>query len=489
MCGSPFEHRSTRQPDTGAKTTVPVHVSSRDWKTDVSFDEAASDATRAHRLTYDGDERRFAEGTLSVGPLHYGPGGTESREASIAKWVMGVAAVVLIIACANIVNLMLARAARRRREIAVRLALGGSRARVMRLLLVSAVLLALIGGAGAILIGGVLSGFIRHTLLPDVDWATGTGSARVLAFSLAVASIAGIAIGVLPAWRASHTDASIALRSGAHEGARSRSVTRNALMLLQSALAMLLLVGAGLFVRSLARVRALDLGVQADRVVVLSPRWPSSTMQDDSAAEARRIDMIALMARRIAALSDVEHVALADGTPFGNYAGVPISLPGRDSLPHLKGDPFAYPAYNAVTGDYFATLGTRILQGRTFDDADRAGGERVVVVGAAMAAALWPDGHALNQCVRLKSPAAPCTRVVGVVQDARRSRIYEDPLMQYYVPLDQGSTPPGSLDIIVRPRGDAHAMTPPLRALMREVDPSVRFVDASVLQDFVEPQA
>jgi predicted lysophospholipase L1 biosynthesis ABC-type transport system permease subunit len=138
--------------------------------------------------------------------------------------------------------------------------------------------------------------------------------------------------------------------------------------------------------------------------------------------------------------------------------------------------------------DYFATLGTRVLEGRVFTGADREGSEPVIVVGASMANALWPGRSALNQCVRVGRAPAACSRVIGVVQDARRNGIHEDPLMQYYVPLDQqAASGYSSPEILVRPRADAAAMIPALKRAVREIDPTIRFVDASVLQDRVEP--
>ena len=320
----------------------------------------------------------------------------------------------------------------------------------------------------------------------------------MLVSSLAIVLVAGLLIGLVPAWRAGRTDAATALKSGDHDGDRSRSALRGVLMLSQSALAMLLLIGAGLFVRSLSRVRSIDLGLQPDRVVALSLRWrprPEGANQAaadrrraDSTEDRRRTDAVRSGIARLRALPGVEHVAAAGGMPFGNSVGTSISIPGMDSLPHLKGDIFPYPSFNSVSSDYFATLGTRLLQGRVFTDADREGSESVVVVGAAMARALWPAENALNKCIHIGGPTKPCSRVVGVVQDARRSQIQEGPLMQYYIPLGQGAGARANPDVLVRPRGDPVAAIAALRAAARQIDPAIRYVDATVLQDLVEPQ-
>ena len=459
-------------------------------KPGVSFEQAAADATDAYRRTYDGGELQYAEASISVGPLHYGAGGTESTVASISRWLAGVSVIVLLVACVNIINLLLARAVRRRREMAVRIALGAGRARLLRLLLASSLVLAMLGSAAGLLVALAAGSVVRHVLLPDVDWTAGPIDGRVLGFSLIVAFVTGIAIGLLPALRAGRTEIATALKTGAREGGGHRSIMRSALTMTQAALAMVLLVGAGLFVRSLERVRGLDLGVQPERVVWLRPRWrgiPEQTPADARAREQqRREDFARAVLNRLSAAPEVEHAAATISMPFGNATAVTLGVPGWDSLPHLKGG-FADPDISAVSADYFATMGTRLLRGRVFTPADRAGSEPVAIVSETMAKVLWPGREAVGQCLLVGGKGKPCSRVVGVVQDARRSRIREDPFMHYYVPLGQ-QVPMGGPELVVRPRGHAADAVAALRSLVRRIDPSITFVDAGTLQDRVEPQ-
>jgi predicted permease len=247
--------------------------------------------------------------------------------------------------------------------------------------------------------------------------------------------------------------------------------------------------GPALYQPSQDRERQHDLGLQPDRVLAVSLRWPAmpptATEAERAREEQRREHAALAMLERIAAAPDVERAAVAVGTPFGGAYAIGLRLPGRDSLPRLSGG-FGDPDVSAVSADYFATMGTRLERGRAFTPADRAGSEPVAIVSATMARVLWPGADALGQCL-LVNGAAACTRVVGVVQDARRSRIREDPLMHYYLPLGQQTALSGP-ELLVRPRGDAEAAIPALRALVRRLDPSITFVDAQTVQERVEPQ-
>ena len=457
----------------------------------VTLAQASRDATLAYRRTYDGGERDYAEASLTAAPLHYGPNATESTEANIARWLTAISAIVLLVACANIVNLLLARAARRRRELAVRMALGAGRVRLLRLLLANSLLLALLGAAAGLLVAFVSGTLVRRVLLPDVDWTSGAVNEHVLAFSVAVALVTGLVIGILPALRAGRTDVTTALKSGAREGGGNRSVVRTTLMAAQAALAMVLLVGAGLFVRSLERVRHLDLGLDADRVVVVRPRWPAlppQTTQDERAREQQRREHFAReVLDRLGPSPIIEHAAAAVGMPFGIAYSVTLALPGHDSLPRLTGS-FGDPDVSAVSADYFATVGTRLLAGRLFTAADRPGSEPVAIVSETMARALWPNSNPLGQYMLVGGGRSSMrTRVVGVVQDVRRSRIREDPVMHYYLPLGQLPTLTYP-ELVVRPRGDASAVLPGIRGVLRQIDPTIAFVIATTLQEQIDPQ-
>jgi predicted permease len=452
----------------------------------ITFDEAERDATAAHRRTYGGGQKTYAEARVSVGSFNFGREGKESPEASISRWLSGVSAVVLLMACANIINLLLTRAVRRRREMAVRLALGAGRARVVRTLLIESLVLACAGGVAGLGVASLIGGLVRHALLPNVDWSSGVIDTRVLMVSLLITIVTGVMIGLSPAWRASRTDLNSELKAGGREGSEHRSIVRAMLTLAQATLAMVLLVGAGLFVRSLENVRALDLGPQPDRVVWLSASWPSAPRElshGERVEEARRQGQFYESAlERFRALPSIERASLAIGVPLNGWFGVGLHVPGWDSLPQLAG---GYPSISVVSSDYFATVGTRLIRGHAFTASDRAGSARVAIVNETMARTLWPADDGLGHCLEIND--APCSRVIGVVQDARRSSIHEDALMQYYVPFGQESGISGTT-ILVRPRGDPAAAYASLRRVLHDLDPTIGWVYGGVLQERVDPQ-
>lgn len=458
-------------------------------KPDVSLAEAAREATATYRRTYDGVETWLAGGRITAAPLRYGRDGTEAPEPRIARWLAGLALIVLLIACANLANLQLARTVRRSREFAVRRALGADRQRVMRLLLAGSMLLVLLGGLIGVVVASGISLVVRRVLLPDVDWTSGAVDGRVLLFSLAATLISGVAIGILPALRASRINMAVALKAGTREGGGQRAGVRLLLVATQAGLAMLLLVGAGLFVRSLDRVRRLALGVEPERVIVLSPQWlpPAAGLGDEDRAreEQRRREYVRRALDRLVALPVVEHAAAAVGAPFGNTYAIPLRVPGRDTLPRLTGG-MQTPDVSAVTPDYFRTVGTRLVRGRLFEPSDRPDGAPVAVVSATMARVIWPGMDALGQCLMVGSSTA-CTRVVGVVEDARRASLREEPIMRYYLLLGQEAML-SNPDLLVRTRGKAEHAIPALRDELRRFDLSVLYVHAETMATRIAPQ-
>ena len=205
---------------------------------------------------------------IATGPINSARGpGTPDSNVTVATRLAGVALVVLLIACANVVNLLLARAYERRREIAIRMALGVSRARLVRLMLTESLMLAVLAGAMALLAAYWGGALLRHLLLPTTQWGQSPLGSQVIALSVVAAIIAGLAVGLVPAVQSSNADVTSALKSGGHEGSVHRSKVRASLVGVQAALAMVLLVAAVLFVTSLRNVRDLDIGYDADRLV------------------------------------------------------------------------------------------------------------------------------------------------------------------------------------------------------------------------------
>jgi predicted permease len=459
-------------------------------KPGVTPEAASQDATLAFRAAAAAaDVKRYAETELTVRPIRFANDGREPGEASVARWLLGVAGIVLLVACANVVNLLLARSVRRRREIAVRLAVGISRARLMRLLLSEALVLAVAGGAAALAIAWWGGRFIRGTLLPDVQWDSPLGM-RVLVFSAAVSILVGIVVGIVPALQSTRQDLTDTLKATSKAaGGGRRSLLRDGLTVAQAALSVVLLVGAGLFVRSLMNVGRLDLGVDADRVLSVSAYlaplpstgddkadWKARTAQDDAFSAAA--------IERLSARGDVEAVALALGAPLSGSFGVDVTIPGVDSLPRLDG---GGPFITAGSPDYFRTVGTSIIRGRGFLPGEGAGTAPVTVVNETMANTLWPGGDPLTKCLIINNEDGVCTPVVGVAEDVHRTGLRELPSMQYYVPYGQEKNISGS-DLLVRPRGDIASFTQTLESELYAVAPGARRFVISELSERLDPE-
>lgn len=461
-----------------------LHVITR-TRPSVSLDAAAADATRAYRAGAEGHSASAAEGVLSLRPLHYGPTGEAPAEAKVARWLLGVSLVVLLIAVANVMNLLLARMLGRRREIAVRLALGSSRVRLVRLLLSESLLLAFVGLAGALVLAYWGGQAIRLALLPDVQWGAPLGE-RTLLFAAAATVMTGLLIGLAPALHSWRHDLTRGLRARAGETGGRRAVARGALTIVQAAFSVVLLVGAGLFVRSLWNVSRMDLGIDAGRVLAMSPALDETTQRD-----AFLRDAIA----RLQVHPGVERAALALGTPLQGQFGVTVRVPGRDSIP-TGPTGSSGPLITAASPGYFETVGTRILRGRGFEEGEGAGTEPVVVVNETMANALWPGHDALTQCLLIGDESrtstelfedVPCARVIGIAENAHHSGIFDEAVMQYYVPYGQ-ERGIGGTQIVVRPRGDAIAFIPELRHVLHTLDPGVRYLNINPLQRVLDPQ-
>jgi predicted permease len=363
--------------------------------------------------------------TVVTSPLLFARGpGDPSQESLISTRLAGVAAIVLLIACANVVNLLLARAVRRRREIAVRLALGVSRARLVGLLTTETLLLALAAGAAALLAVWWAGGLLRALLIPDAVPTSGL-DARITSFTLAVALAAGLIAGVAPAMQASKPQLTQALKAGARDGISRRSLLRDGLVVTQAALSVVLLVGAALFVRSLKNVEGLDIGYDADRLIFGSVEFEKGQAPPDAVVGA----VTEQIAARLASRPGIEHVARAGMPPMTGFAFAQL-FTDEGSLGSSSN---VAPTFSVVSANYFATVGMRLLRGSTFDD--RPGAPRAIVVNDAMAKAVWPGRDPLGRCVRAETPTSPCYTVVGIVETARRGGLIEDPKPQYFFPL------------------------------------------------------
>lgn len=455
----------------------------------VSVQAAQAEATALHQRGYAGTDKAFAGATMSLLPIVFNEQGKVPGEVSISRWLIGVSLIVLLIACANVANLMLARALRRKRDLSVRLVLGISRLRLSRLLLTEALVLAGGGALVGLLFAHWGAQLLRGILLPDIEWAAPPLNGRVLWFSLAATAVTALLIGLLPLLQAARTELNESLKSGARESGGRRSTARALLTAAQAALSVVLLIGAGLFVKSLYKVQALDLGIDTDRIAVVSLRWPSLANLEAQAQQARRAqqqETYDRLVERLRKLPGVTDVSSAIGTPFNSSFSIRTRAQGRDSMPRLS---TGGPRIAAVGPRYFQTAGTSILRGRGISEEDRPNSELVAVVNATMARAVWPGQDAIGQCLLLGDQPNRCTRVVGIAEDARRFSLREPPAMQYYIPIGQHLAYGfGGRSILLRPGVPLADLSERIRREALAADPSLMFVSAKMLQESVDPQ-
>jgi predicted permease len=452
---------------------------------------AGVNATAAHQRAWDGPATNtMRTATLSVAPLRFNSRGRETTETRVSRWLVAVAAIVLLIACANVANLFLARAARRRREVAVRLALGVGRGRLIRLLVAESLLLGVAGGVAGLAIAFAGGRFVRGVLLPNVVWTDAGLDLRVFAVTALAAIVTGVAVGLVPAIQGTRLELAPALKSGVRDGGAARSMLRTMLTVTQAALSVVLLVGAGLFVRSLWKATSLELGLEPRRILLVAFDWPTIAGQSGEASQRERLRQRAFYEEalaRVRSLPGVQRAAVAVGTPFQSSMSLGpgrLRVPGRDSLPLPRG---ADPLIRAVSDDYFETAGTRVVRGRGFTAADIATSQRVVVVNETMARTIWPNRDPIGECLLMDT--MPCSHVIGVVEDARRFELREEPAMQYYIPLGQElALGFGGRRLFVRPGGDPAALIQTIRAEIVRLAPGIGFVTVQRMQDDVDPQ-
>ncbi len=453
-------------------------------KPGVSVEAAARDLSQAYVKSWNaemaiepGTPAALAKPHAIAGPLKEAAGPTAGLESKTLLWVTGVAVILLLIACANVANLMFARVLRRRRETAVRLALGVSRRRLLAQGLTESLMLAGLGCLAGVVVAQWGGAAMRQLFLRDgsrlevlTDW-------RTLVVAAGFALAAGVLTGIGPAFLATRGDLAGSLKAGAREGTYHRSRTRAALLVLQGALSVILLVGAGLFVRSLDHVRTMPLGYDAEPVLLAERNLRGMQMGDSEQVRLGR-----RLLETAQAIPGVEHAAWISAVPFYSTSGTGLHVEGIDSVRKLGRF-----TYQSTTPDYFATFGTRIIRGRPFTGDDRAGAPLVAVVSAAMAKVLWPGKDAIGQCMRVGRDTMPCTTVIGIAEDARQSSLLDDNRFHYYLPNTQFH-PEEGFALILRMRGDPESQLEPVRKALQAVMPGETYVTVRSMGELVDRQ-
>ena len=451
-------------------------------KPGVTVEQASADATGAYRRSWQAAEAEnpglsteSVNPTVVVGAVRTAAGPDPSLEARTALWVSAVAVIVLLIASANVANLFLARALRRQREIAVRLALGVSRARLVMQSVIESVILALLGGGAAMLVAQWAGAAIRGMLIVSPAPAQVITDWRTLQITLVLSVAVGILIGLVPSSLSRRGDLARALRGGARGGVSEGSRLRTSLLVAQAALSVVLLVGAALFVRSLDAVKAMPMGYDADRVLLVN-----RVFRGPIPAESAQVAMRRVLLSTAQSIPGVESAAWVSSAPFVSTSSTSLFVAGIDSVGRLGNF-----TYQATTPDYFRTMGTRILRGRGIAADDRFGAPHIAVVSESMAKTLWPGRDALGQCFRLRSDTTPCLTVVGIAEDMVQRDLLATQRYHYYMPIEQFTRTWGN-GMLIRLRGDPAVEREVIRAALQRVMPGASYLTAQPLREIVE---
>ena len=391
------------------------------------------------------------------------------------KLLMGVVGFVLLISCANVAGLLLARSSRRRKEVAIRLAIGAGRGRIVRQLLTESLILAMLGGCAGLLMGYWLTdlflglqqqtNFVPRTFDGSVD-------ARVLAFTLGVSLLTGIIFGLAPALKSARPDLVAALKedTARQRGSSRRFGVRNLLVITQVALSLVVLIGAGLCVKSLRRLQMIDHGLEPARVMTAS-----FDLSLNGYDESRGQQFFAQLSDRVAALPGVEAVSLGRGVAFSAFAWIrSANIEGYQPQPNER-LPFNF---DAIGPDYFRTLGTPLVSGREFTGQDAAGAPRVVIVNEATARRYWRGEEAVGKRLKYGNVDQFAT-VVGVVKNIRDRGLTEDAPPAIYVPVLQNYMP--DMTLHVRTATVSQTMLAALRQEVQAIDATLPVYNLTTL--------
>jgi len=409
--------------------------------------------------------------------------------------LMGAVIFVLLIAIGNIANLMLTRATARQREIAIRISLGASDWTIIRQLIVEGLVLSLTGAVAGVALAYLLMPSLLHAaggVLPS--GAEVHIDARVLVFTVVLSICAGVFFGIAPAGHIRIRELRTVLNETERAGSGKRTrLLRNALVVSEISLALLLTMGAGLFVRSLSRLSAVNLGFSDDHLLVADlPVPPAGT----AAAEAHRnMDFYENTLRELRRLPGVKFAAASSFLPVsGKGSVIPFNIQGR---PPRNPTEYVMANYRVASSEYFQALRIPLMAGRWIEDSDREGAPPVVVINQAMAKAYFGDRSPLGKKMQIGAvpdDTTPWMTVVGVVGNVKQSLVTDVPT-EMYVPFRQANEvlPVRTMSVVMRTEGDPHLLVPNLREAVRRTNPDqplvrIRTMEENVAQNFSEPK-
>ena len=389
---------------------------------------------------------------------------------------LGLAGMVLLLACVNVANILLVRATVREREMAIRAALGAARNRLIRQLMTESIVLALLGGVAGILLGiwgsSILASVNIQTDLPinfdfGFDW-------RVFAYATAAALVTGVVVGIVPAIRASRGNLSAILHEGGRGVVGGKNRLRTTLVVAQVAGSLMLLVIAGLFTRSLSKVQRTDLGFNPDHVLNLA-----MDPNEIGYNPAQTRDFYKNLLGRVRSIPGVVSVSEASSTPLGYYNnGDNLSIEGYQPPP---GQPAPSSLYVAISGDYFQTLGISMLRGRSFSGADDENAQYVAIISNEMAKKFWPNMDPIGHQFKMATEDKHSIVVVGVAGDARFQGVTGQINPVFYVPFAQHQVG-NSLEILqIRTAGSSETMTPEIEREIESLAPQLPLFDVQTM--------
>ena len=427
-------------------------------------------------------EKQYPETNTGWGATVYPIVKDTVRMYDTALWIMmGAVGFVLLIACANVANLMLARASGRQKEIALRAALGASRWRIIRQLLTESLIVALIGGALGVLVAFWGIDLLRvsnpgeaATFAPG--WYQLGINAPVLLFTLALSFLSGLVFGLAPAWQFSKPDLNNALKEGGRQTTGGSHRLRSSLVVFEVALSLVLLVGAGLLVRSFLALLKTNPGFNPDNVLTMNLVLPGAKYKEEPQRDSFYRDLV----QRVKALPGVESVAVVNYLPLGGsnssdaylVEGAAEPPPGQENEGR----------YRVCTTDYFQTMQIPIIKGRGFTEQDKAGAPRVVIVNETLARKHWPGADAVGKRVRFYGPLekSPWMEIVGIVRDVK----YELNLPvtpEYFLPHAQDSW--HAMVLVARTKVEPASLSASVRQQVWAIDKDQPVFDVRTMQE------
>jgi putative ABC transport system permease protein len=421
-------------------------------------------------------KNKFFQGRPHLTPLHNHLAGETRRLLLI---LLGAVVLILLIACANVANLMLARGVVRQKELAIRAALGAGRLRLLRQMLTESLLLASGGGLCGLLIASGLTrllsalgpseafGQVARLTAIDID-------VRVLLFTMLASLLSGVFFGLVPALQLSRPDLNRSLKEGGRGGLSQRRRTRQALLVSEVALAVVLLVGAGLLIRSFVKLLNVEPGFRAENVLTARITLPRTRYQELAQLEQFQQRVL----ERVAALPGVESVGAINHLPLTDFnSGVTLRVEGRQNdkegeLPTMLG---------LVNSDYFRAMGISLRAGRHFDERDTGDSMRVVILSESLARRLFPNEDPLGKRVLMPGPRNDPPTVVGVVGDVRHEGLDREIKPQVYAPYHQWA--PRHIILAIRSSVEPASLAAAVRASVRAVNPDLPLYDVMTMDE------